>query len=87
MFTFTDDLDLTGEVKRISGFHVAEDAATPAPNTVLLRNGSSTGDIIVQIELAADESKHFAANRALLFPSGLFVEVTGGLVQGLIVPA
>lgn len=87
MHTFTADLDLTDSplVRSIMGFHITTGAATGAA-TVAFRDGSSTGDIFIQVEVPQGESRHFAAARPIVFPGGVFVDVTGTVAAGGLVP-
>lgn len=86
MHTFTADLNLTSAplVRSIMGFHIAETAGAAAE--VRLRDGGASGDIFVQVNLAADESRHVPFSRPVIFPAGVFVDVVSGSVQGGIVP-
>jgi hypothetical protein len=88
MIAFTADTDLTSapRVESVLGFHVAETAGAAA--TVFLRNGGAGGTIVIDIRLplvAGGNSIHFAAQRPMLFPKGLYIDVTG-TVQGSIQP-
>ena len=81
-FLVTADTDLTAKPKRVASWHFAETAAAVAQ--VLLRNGSSTGDIVARINLAASTSasQAYSAPQYLLFPNGLYVDVLAGTVVG-----
>jgi hypothetical protein len=69
----------------LSGFWFCEDAATPAPATVNLRDGGSSGPIIARIKLAAGEAKGLSFARPIRLISGaLHVQVTSGTIQGAV---
>jgi hypothetical protein len=90
MIVFTADKDLTSapRVGSVLGFHVAETTGVVA--TVELKNGGASGTVVITIKLpgvTGGNSVHFAANRPMLFPKGLYVDVTtAGAVQGSIQP-
>lgn len=75
------DLDLTSKGKRLASWHMSSAAATV---TVNLRNGSASGDIVAQIQLAANTSasQAYSMPTGLLFPNGLFVDWVTGTVTG-----
>jgi hypothetical protein len=79
-YAFTADTDLTTKPKRVSAIHCS--AGTAA--VVNLRNGSVSGDIVVQLRIPANESKEvrYGPPRGLVFPAGLFVDVVSGTVVG-----
>lgn len=86
MHTFTTSRDLTSapRVGSVLGFHVAETAGAAA--VVRLRDGSVTGAIFSEVRLPSvtgGNSVHFAANRPMLFPKGLYVEVSGTVVGSI----
>ena len=76
----TGDTDLTapGIPKRVSSWHFASAAGA----TINLRDGSVSGDIIAQIQLAVGTSASQSYDRPLLFPAGLFVDVVTGTIVG-----
>jgi len=85
-FSGTGDLDLTARGKsQLYGILVRESATTPAAATVLVRNGGATGDVVVPVELAANESKAIVFPHPVRFPGGVYVDVAAGEVEGSVV--
>lgn len=80
---FTGNLDATATVRYLRSVNVAENAATPAAAKVFLRDGVA-GNLVVDIRLAAGESKHLSFNPPLYFPLGVQIDVGGGTVRGSI---
>ncbi len=80
-YTVTADTDLTGKGKRCYAWHISN---TVAAGLVNLRNGSVTGDIVVQIQVAIGDSKSqvYPGPRGLVFPAGVFVDVVTGTIVG-----
>jgi hypothetical protein len=86
--TVTASVDLTGRVRSVSSYHFAENAGTPGPARVLLRNGGASGPVFADIRIPASSSVATTyGRRPLLFPSGLYVEVAAGTVRGAVEPA
>jgi hypothetical protein len=63
--------------KRLASWHFS---AVTAAALIHLRNGSLTGDILAEIQIAAgaSASEVYSSPTFLLFPDGLFVEVASG---------
>lgn len=74
--------DATRRIRSLRSWSFAENAGTPAAARVLLRNGSSSGDVVVDVRLAASESKHVSYAAPVFFPAGLYVQVSVGTVRG-----
>lgn len=81
-YLVTADTDLTTKGKRLMSWHFAETAGAAAK--IALRNASVTGDIVAQVNLAANgsSSQAYASPQYLVFPAGLFVDVLSGTVVG-----
>lgn len=86
MFAISATTDLTAQCSKVSGWHLTENAGTPAAAIVNLRNGGATGTILARLKFAASETKSLAADRPLFFTKGLYVEVETGTVIGCVVP-
>lgn len=80
-YTVIADTDLTTKGKRLYAWHFS---CSVAAGVINLRNGSVTGDIVAQIQLAIGASKEMAydGTRGLAFPAGLFVDVVSGTIVG-----
>lgn len=75
--------DLTTTCRYLRGIYLAENAADPgAEARVLLRNGSSTAQVLMDIRIPAKGSKEINLPRALYFSAGCYVHVTTGTVRG-----
>lgn len=83
-YAVTGSTDLTTKEKRLLAWDFAENAGTPAAARVLLRDGGATGSIVIDIRLAASESKHagYSLVPGRVFPSGVYVDVAAGTVRG-----
>lgn len=68
--------DLTTKVRYVTAWSFAENAATPAAARVVLKDGGSGGPVIVDIALAASDSKSATYPKPLHFPNGLYVHLT-----------
>jgi hypothetical protein len=66
----------------LSSYALTENAGTPAAARVLLRNKDVNGDIVVDVRLAASETRHVALSRPVYFPDGIYVHVSAGTVRG-----
>lgn len=80
--TLTANSNHTG-ITRLAGLSVRENASTAAAAAINLRHGSSTGQILLVVELAADESGTIELNREIRTPSGVYLEVVSGTVQAI----
>ena len=80
-FLVTADTDLTAKPKRLASWHFSNTVAAAVIN---LRNGSVSGDIVAQIQLAVNTSASQAYDlpTGLAFPLGLFVDVVTGTIVG-----
>ena len=81
-YLVTADTDLTAKAKRLASWHFSNTVAAAVIN---LRNGSVTGDILIQIQLAINTSAsqaYHVPEGALLFTEGLFVDVVSGTIVG-----
>lgn len=80
----TASADLTTKGRRLLSWHFAENAGSPAAARVLLRDAGLSGDVVVDIRLAASDSKggSYAAVPGFVFPNGVYVEVASGTVRG-----
>jgi hypothetical protein len=70
-------------VENWRGFSVKEAAGTPAVASVTFRDGNGAGQILFELELAADESA------SIVFPDRIlvrqvYVEVTAGTISGVL---
>jgi hypothetical protein len=74
--------DLTTTVRYVRGVYLAENAGTPAEARVLLRDGSSSGMVLMDLRIPASTSKEVSVARPLYFPNGCYVHVTAGTVRG-----
>lgn len=75
------------EVKRLSGFSIRENAATPLASTVRLRDGGPAGQILNEVELGADQSATLLSTTPIRTPGGVYVELvdpTGRAIQGVL---
>lgn len=75
------DTDLTTKGKRLASWHLSSAGATASAN---LRNGSVSGDIVAQIQLAANTSasQAYPMPQGLVFPLGLYVDWLSGTITG-----
>lgn len=76
------DTDLTvAKGKRLRSWHISNITAAAVIN---FRNGSVSGDIVAQIQLAIGTSASQAYDRGneLMFPQGLFVDHVSGTITG-----
>ena len=82
----TASTDLRTNGRKVLSWHFAEAAGTPAAARVLLRDGGSTGPIVVDIRLAASDSKAgaYSSSPGFTFPGGVYCEVALGTVRGSI---
>ncbi len=80
--TLTPDTNHTN-VTRFGGFSVRESAGTPAVAAVNLRHGAVGGQIIVVLELAANESASYVFPGMVSTPDGLYFEAVAGTVSGV----
>lgn len=75
--------DLTTTVRYVRGIYLAENGADPgAEARVVLRDGSATAMVLIDLRFAAKESKAINLPRALYFPNGCYVQVISGTVRG-----
>lgn len=70
--------------KTVWGWQFAENAGTAAAARVLLRDGGSSGTIVLDIRLAGGQSAgdSWQSTPLLLVNSTLYVEVNAGTVRG-----
>ncbi len=85
MFPFTGTLDLTS-APLVRGIHSVHISNTVAAAVVNFRNGSSTGAIFLQVQVAIGASQHVNFSRPVQFPKGVYVEVVSGTVVGSVQP-
>lgn len=71
-------------VRNWNGFSIREAAGTPAQATVRFRDGAVGGDILGVLELAGDESASMTLTDDLKAPSGIYVEVVSGTIEGVL---
>lgn len=79
--TGTGTTDLTATAKRLYMLNVVDTTTSPgAAAWVILRDGGAAGTQVLNVRVAALDSKTltFPQNRPLLFPVGLYVQVAGG---------
>lgn len=82
---FTTSSDFSTVARYLRHISVADFTADPgAVSRVLVRNGSTSGDIVLDIRLAANDSKHISFPKPLFFPAGVYVQVSVGTVRGSI---
>lgn len=82
-------IDLTPDsnhptVRRLAGFSIKEDAGTPAAATVNLRDSTVSGQILVALELAGDESAVGQFSKPIPVEDGVYVEVVAGTISGVL---
>lgn len=82
-YTTTASVDLTTKGRWLRAFNVAETAGSPA--IVNLRNGSVSGDIVIQLRFptlagGSDRTVSFGSP-GLNFPTGLYLEKNSGTIQ------
>lgn len=86
----TADSDHAG-VRTFAGFSVREAAVTAAAATVRFRQtdgaGGATGQILAELELAADASETVTFDIPVSAPDGVHVEVVAGTVEGVLYEA
>lgn len=83
------------DVKRLAGWSIREAAGTAAAATVRIRHADgsagATGQIVAEVELAADGSESFTYGDATHLPAdnndGFYVEVVNGTVEGVLFEA
>lgn len=80
----TASVDLTSKGRKVLSWDFAENAGAPAAARVLLRDGGATGPIVIDIRLAASDSKHagYSATPGRVFTAGVYVDVAAGTVRG-----
>jgi hypothetical protein len=66
------------------GFSLSENATTAAAARVRLRQGTSTGDIVCTVRLAASGSSTVSHNEAVYVNGDLYYELASGTVEGCI---
>ncbi len=71
-------------VTRLAGFSVRESAGTPDAAVVNLRHGSATGQVLFALELAGNESAGIDFPGHISAPSGVYVQVVSGTVDGVL---
>lgn len=69
-------------VTRLAGWSIKEAAGSPAVATVRLRDGAVGGQILFDIELAANESSNIMFPRSLRTEAGVYVEQVAGTISG-----
>ncbi len=72
------------DVTALKGFSIKEAAGTPAAATVTLRKATISGDILAEIELAADSSPMISFGDSLASPGGVYVQVVTGTISGVL---
>lgn len=87
---FISAVEVTGDsnhsgVQHLAGWSFRETAASAAE--VRLRNGAVGGDILAVFNLPADGSVESTPLAPIRAPSGVFVEVVGGTVEGVLYAA
>ena len=77
----TASVDLTTKGRRLYAWHFSNTVAAAVIN---LRNGSVSGDIVAQIQLAVatSASQAYSDPRGLAFPNGLYVQIVSGTIVG-----
>lgn len=79
-FAITASTDLTTKPKRLMHWSFS---STVAAGVINLRDGGVAGTIFARVNVAIGDSKHLALTTpGVVFPSGLYVEVTAGTVVG-----
>jgi hypothetical protein len=71
-------------VERLSGFSIRENAGTPAVASLNLRKLSVSGQILFVLELAANESASIMIPEAVSSEGGVYVQVIGGAIEGVL---
>ncbi len=72
-------------VTRLSGFSIREaNAVTPGPAAINLRDGTASGQILVVLELGADQSATLLSPAIVHAPNGVYVEVVAGTISGVL---
>lgn len=79
--TANTDLTTPGKGKRLRSWHFSNSGAAAVIN---LRDGSVTGTIQAQIQLAANtsSSQAYPIGSDMVFAAGLFVQIVSGTIVG-----
>jgi hypothetical protein len=78
----TGSTDVTKKIRYLNSFSFTENAGTPAAARVQLKNGSTSGDLLVDVQLAASGTTQRDFPKPLYFPLGVYVQVSAGTVRG-----
>lgn len=72
------------DVQRFRGVSIRESAASAAAAQVNLRKGAVGGQLLMVIELAANESATLVLEDRVPSEGGVYVQVVSGTVEGVI---
>lgn len=72
------------DVEQFRGFSVRESATIGADATVRFRKESVSGQVIVYLELEANQSATITFKEAITAEGGTYVEVVSGEVEGIL---
>lgn len=75
-------VDMTGVARYLNAWHFAENAGSPAICRILIRDGGLSGTVMVDIRIAASESKSQSYAKPLFFPSGIYIQQSAGTIRG-----
>jgi hypothetical protein len=73
------NVDLATKGRRLASWQFSNITAAAVVN---LRNGTVTGDKVVQVQLTAPSSASQSYDTPLIFPLGVFVEIVSGTITG-----
>ena len=76
---------LHATVTRLSGFSIRESAGIAGAAAVNFRRGSSSGQLLAVVELAANGSSTQTFPFDFDAPEGVYVEVVSGTVSGVLI--
>ena len=71
-------------INRFRGVSIRESAGSPAPATIRLRKASVSGQILMVIELAENESATLVLEENVPSEGGVYVQVVTGTIEGVI---
>lgn len=74
-------------VTQLKGLSIRESAGSPAVATIRLRKASVSGQILMVLELAENESATLILDSPIPSEDGVYVQVVAGTVEGVIYQA
>lgn len=82
---FSATTDLSTKCRYLYSFAFTENGTDPGADVrIQLRNGSGAGPVVVDVRLAAKQSREVSFTKPLFFENGIYLLVSAGTARGSI---